>query len=172
MKKCFKCGVLKELTDFYKHKMMGDGHLNKCKDCTKSDVKERYDVLLETDPSFRTDERLRGRQKYHRLYKGQKKDYSRSGVGTHSYRSNYPEKYAATMAAYPIPCPPGSHRHHWSYNEEHRKDVIILSEQMHTRLHRFITYDPKEMKYRTTENTLLETREMHEQYIKIIQEIF
>lgn len=39
MKKCFKCGKEKELSCFYKHRAMKDGHLNKCKDCTKGDVK-------------------------------------------------------------------------------------------------------------------------------------
>ena len=50
-KKCFKCGVEKNINDFYRHPQMGDGHLNKCKECTKKDVKNKYEENIE-NPEF------------------------------------------------------------------------------------------------------------------------
>ena len=42
LKTCFKCGAERPFTDFYRHPMMGDGRLGKCKECTKKDVHENY----------------------------------------------------------------------------------------------------------------------------------
>ena len=39
-KVCFKCDKRKKIEQFYKHPQMGDGHLGKCKTCTKADVLE------------------------------------------------------------------------------------------------------------------------------------
>lgn len=45
-KVCFKCQKRKPLGRFYAHPQMADGHLNKCKTCTKDDVKRRDPAAL------------------------------------------------------------------------------------------------------------------------------
>ena len=37
-KQCFKCGRVLDIENFYKHPGMKDGHLGKCKECTKHDT--------------------------------------------------------------------------------------------------------------------------------------
>lgn len=41
-KTCFKCGRDLPIGEFYTHSAMKDGHLNKCKSCTRKDVHENY----------------------------------------------------------------------------------------------------------------------------------
>ncbi len=52
MKTCFKCGQTKPLTDFYRHPAMADGHLGKCKECAKKDVKENYEANREKKSEY------------------------------------------------------------------------------------------------------------------------
>lgn len=77
-KQCFKCGAEKPLTEFYKHSQMKDGHLNKCKECTKKAVK---DNRLGKIDYYRDYDRKRGNR--------QDKNY-REG-----YRKKFPGKYKA-----------------------------------------------------------------------------
>lgn len=47
VKQCFKCERALPLSNFYKHPRMADGHLGKCKECTKADVTLNRDKNLE-----------------------------------------------------------------------------------------------------------------------------
>jgi hypothetical protein len=47
MKECFKCHIVKPLSEYYKHPGTTDGHLGKCKTCTKTDVHKHRDENLE-----------------------------------------------------------------------------------------------------------------------------
>ncbi len=84
MKKCFKCGQEKDITEFYQHLQMADKHLGKCKDCARRDVTEHRSKNIE---SIREYDRQRGKLP-HRI----KKMTARNRI----LRQCWPVKYLAT----------------------------------------------------------------------------
>ena len=95
-KVCFKCQILKPLSDFYKHKRMGDGHLNKCKDCAKKDVTKHREGNLE---KVREYDRNRPNHK-ERLQRN--KEYAKTDVGKQvvaKSRNNYRKKHKLRYVA-------------------------------------------------------------------------
>ncbi len=169
---CFKCNVDKPPLEYYKHKKMADGHLGKCKDCTRKDSDIREKELRRTNPAWIEEEKKRAREKYFRLgYKDKHKpSYEDKKKAMKKYNEKYPEKLKAKVASQRLEIKiQGNHLHHWSYNDEHFKDVIELTENQHNKLHRYIIYDQERKMYRRCDNQeLLDTREKHEAYFNEI----
>lgn len=101
MKKCFKCGETKPLSEFYKHSAMGDGHLNKCKECTKNDVNMHRLNNIEYIREY--DRKRSSQQKRVELRKKVTKTWINDGRHAESqkrYKEKYPEKYRARNIFY------------------------------------------------------------------------
>lgn len=82
-KECFKCHRTLDISEFYEHPQMKDGHLNKCKECTKKDVSERYRLTFEA------------RAEYERRRNKTTKRKERKRIYTKRSREKNPEKYHA-----------------------------------------------------------------------------
>lgn len=133
MKTCFKCLCTKPLTEFYRHSEMGDGHLGKCKDCTKTDVKEHRQ---------RESERVRA---YDRMRASQPKRVAKAKEIQKDYRARFPERRAATSKVNhaiqtgkmtPLPCfvcGDKAEGHHPDYSRP--LDVVWLCPSHHKLAH-------------------------------------
>ena len=128
-KTCFKCDGRLTIDGFYKHPMMADGHLNKCKDCTRIDARENRQRRVE----------------YYRDY-DRKRGNRQDKVYRDSYKERFPKKYRAHYAltnavrdglVNRMPCQEcgreDSHGHHHDY--EKPLDVIWLCPVCHAKEH-------------------------------------
>lgn len=147
IKRCFKCGEIKSVDDFYKHPDMGDGHLGKCKECTKSDMRIHRENNLE---SIRAYDRKRG-QLTHRKEAGsarQKNHREEHNRANREYSARHKDRKVAHMIVGnmrkrgkldPKPCEVcGSddriQAHHPDYSKP--AEVVWLCQAHHMELHR------------------------------------
>lgn len=152
MKMCICCGKEKDLTEYYRHPQMKDGHLNKCKECVKESVRINSSAHAE-DLEWRRKQRERGREKYRRLgYRNRKRKH-----GEMSNVSRYYKSLGLTLQ--------GCELHHWNYN--FLKDVIALPISIHRKLHALLSYD-EESKCFYHEGRLLTKKQDHINLIKAI----
>lgn len=97
MKACIACGGKFELSEFYAHPAMADGHLNKCKSCCKKQATARRQVKLK---EIREYDRKRGKLP-HRLKANRDRQHEnpipklRANV---AYKQRNPDKVAAWLA--------------------------------------------------------------------------
>lgn len=139
-KTCFKCGKEKPLDEFYKHPQMGDGHLGKCKECTRLDVSTNYRAKRHHYATYEKMRYLRTERRQSAL------EYQRKR------RERSPEKYKAMRAVSNAirdgklkkqPCEVCGSEHAQAHHDDYSKplDVRWLCRTHHLELHGKKSYE-------------------------------
>jgi ribosomal protein S27AE len=135
MKQCFKCGQTKPLSEFYEHKRMADGHLNKCKPCTRNDT-----LAVRT----RDIEHYRAYDRHRALKPGRKAAMHQT---VRDYRERFPNRQRANAAVNravrsgkikPQSCERCGIEKAFAHHEDYSKplDVIWLCQPCHKTRHK------------------------------------
>lgn len=153
-KVCIRCGQEKQISEYYTHPRMKDGHLNKCKKCCKSDAASNYKIKSK-NTWFVESERRRGREKYKRL--NYKTKYHNNPIKSFSDTKNLHRNLI--NAGFDMAM---KEAHHWNYNFP--RQGFILSRKVHKMIHRNLSFN-KETKCFMTGGKILLTFEDHREYI-------
>ena len=126
---------------------MADGHLNKCKECTKADVKRNYE-RKSADETWMEKERARGREKFKRL------DYANRGFKQtlKDFPGTYNTNRTLRHHGYDTK---GKEAHHWNYNLP--LSVFLMSRKAHHRIHTFISMNRDDKYGYTKDGVRIET---------------
>lgn len=155
-KVCFKCGKEKPLTEFYRHKQMADGHLNKCKECTKKDVSIRYFSKAD-DTEWVEKERARGREKYFRL--GYRDKYRK----IHSFNESVYKNLNKRLRCMNIDMQ-GKEIHHWNY--DNLLSFFILTRRQHHKIHKYLKKTDENVFVDVRDGSILDTHIKHLEYMQ------
>jgi hypothetical protein len=133
MKRCFKCRRSLPLTEFYAHKQMADGHLNKCKACAKRDVRQhraKNESVREYDRArAKTPERKAKMRETVVRWRQENPD----GYRAHSVLGNAIQTGKITRQACEVCGSARTHGHHRDYSKP--LEVIWLCARCHHKAH-------------------------------------
>lgn len=133
---CFKCGKMKDKSEFYAHKEMANGILGKCKECTKKDSMETLNKNREEINKKRRLSRAKKSGKYAEYSREYRKEKSEQNKALQLvYRSIKngtlirPEYCSKCL----VKCKPQAH--HESYDRKDWLKVIFLCRSCHRKIH-------------------------------------
>jgi hypothetical protein len=136
-KECFKCKTVKLLSEFYAHQYMADGHLNKCKECTKNDnSKHRKNNLEKYREYDKKRSTLDHRKKLHNEVNRLWRNADKRRVAAHNAVSRAIKKGDLVR----LPCQKCNNSKSLAHHEDYDKklDVVWLCQPCHKQRHKEI----------------------------------